>query len=615
MTIKRVFIDRSRILERQRCPRKRFLTYHEGAAGVGIEASRKPLALAVGGSVHAGLASLLMNASDLENQSGAFQIEEDAVQIALADFQRFADRLDLDASEQAGLAPSAEVIRQNAEMIAQAVELGMPTDGLGVDHAQSKSEFDRYLFAEQSALVEGLVRAYARRRLRPLLEQYEVLEVEREGEWKLDEWTGVGEHDWYSPSDDPTSPWYDSCSKCSAIRNSKAGMGSCRYGKTELWFMSRSDALLRDRQTNELHILSYKTTGAWDVRKARDIEHDMQGLSEGVEVERRLGEWWERLHTSGVDVPEELKKAHQKSGSRTMYNFLMELPAPPRIAAIRYEFLLKGERWKDKELGARLGMEVRSQKSHLIRQYVATSVPKKGDSGYRIGDVCWSWDFYRTEDDKDGSLAWQNWKSRAVFAMHGLSMAQEAADVRRWIDLLDQSTLTMSGEDSTLGIEPRALGWHSPAQAMGVTRVHPLDAVFVPPVVIYRNDDDLRDWAEETAASERETAEHVAEVQATADPGERRSLLNRYFPKHRQSCEYPGTCTFARDRVGVCWAGAEMQADPVGMGGGEYRERTPNHPMEAIGTQSLVQIENKSHNLNILTPFVGRNNILFAIEK
>lgn len=580
MTIKRVFIDRSRILERQRCPRKRWLTYHEGAAGVGIEASRKPLALAVGGSVHEGLAQLLLLGQQeydlfLRNPVAghaevvfSIGMEERAVRVALADFQGFADRLDLDASEQAGLTPSPEAIRQRDEMIAQARELGMDTAGIGGDHAEGKSEFDRYLFAEQSALVEGMVRAYARRRLRLLLEQYEVLEVEREGEWKLDSW---GAHAYCGDCDEGfdyemADNAYPACVRC---HRDGDNMSWQPLPSTELWFMSRPDALLRDRQTNELHVLSYKTTGAWDVRKARDIEHDMQGLSEGVEVERRLGEWWQVLHEFGyITTPNE-----ESAPSEAMLNFLKALLAPPRIAAIRYEFLLKGERWKDKELGARLGMEVRSQKSHLVRQYVAVSVPKKGDGGYRVGEVCWSWDFYRTEDDKDGSLAWQNWKSRPVW---------EHVSVKEWIDMLDSATLTMSGEDSTLGLEPRALGYASPAQAMGVTRVHPLDAVFVPPVVVYRNDDDLRDWAEETASSEREVAEHVAEVRAAADPGERRSRLNRYFPKHRQSCEYPGTCTFARDRVGVCWAGAEMQADPVGMGGGEYRERTPNHPQELV---------------------------------
>ena len=71
--------------------------------------------------------------------------------------------------------------------------------------------------------------------------------------------------------------------------------GCTRY---ESRFMSRPDALLRSRADNSLYILSYKTAATWDIRKARDAEHDMQGLREGVEVERRLREWWEELQVS-----------------------------------------------------------------------------------------------------------------------------------------------------------------------------------------------------------------------------------------------------------------------------------------------------------------------------
>ena len=57
-----------------------------------------------------------------------------------------------------------------------AIEIANTNRAMGVDD---------YLLRELAMLVEGMVRAYARRRLRPLLEQFEVLEVEREGEWKL----------------------------------------------------------------------------------------------------------------------------------------------------------------------------------------------------------------------------------------------------------------------------------------------------------------------------------------------------------------------------------------------------------------------------------------------
>lgn len=594
MTV-RIFTDRSRIIAAQRCPRFRFLQYHQD--GSGIVPARTPLPLAVGTSVHEGLAMLLTLASTWLVSHPMADVgllfadpiirvfEDEAVREALADFSRHQSALTLDAGEIAAMTPTAAAKDFQSQVVAQAVELGMDSaqiGQLGSDPAAAQGEFDRYLYAEQSALVDGMVRAYARRRLRPLLEQFEVLEVEREGEWKLTEWEGAGDHDWYSPSDDPDSPWYDTCSKCSAIRNSKAGMGPCRYGKAELWFMSRPDALLRERTTNELYLLSYKTTATWDVRKARDIEHDMQGLSEGVEVERRLEEWWRQLHDAKLN------------GSTVTYGlpdnmvrFLRSLEAAPRIHAIRYEHLLKGERWKDKELSARLGIEVRSQKSPLVRQYVAVSVPKKGDGGYRVGDVCVSWDYYRVEDDRDGSLSWQNWKSRPVWEEVQYSRAVNSVPsgidsslscIKDWIDRLDSAELLMSGEDSTVGLQPRPLGWRSDAQAMGVTKEHPLDAVFVPPVTIYRNDDDLRDWVESTEHLERTTAEGVAAVAAASDEGEKRHLLNTYFPQFRHSCSYPSECAYVR----ICFGGSEIKNDPLAVAPDQFKRREPNHPQELV---------------------------------
>lgn len=552
--IQRIYIDRSRIVTRERCPRRRFLEYHE--SGTGIVPKRTPLPLAVGGSVHEGLAVLLRESQDKLNAAPTdfvlddTSIEERAVAAALKDFSQYQSKIAVDASEAVAMQPTAQAEAFAQQVMAQARELGMDTAAigqLGSDPAVAQSEFDRYLWAEQSALVEGLVRAYSRRRLRPLLEQFEVLEVEREGEWKLGEWTRLN---------DPV-----------AVLTNDKGLISYKED-VELWFMSRPDALLRERQTNELYLLSYKTTAQWDVRKARDSEHDMQGLSEGVEVERRLAHWWGLLNH-----PTTSPSARLESAPQAMTDFLKSCPAPPRIHAIRYEFLLKGERWKDRELSARLGIECRSQKSHLVYRYVATSTPKTGKNtdSFRVGDVCWAWEFTRPEDQQASKLYAGNWRPRAVW---------EDGSIRDWIDRLDRSEVLMSGEDSTIGLAPRQLGYRSDAQAMGVTEQHPLDAVFIPPVVVYRSDDQLRDWVEQVEHSEREVAGHVMEVMAATDGGEKRHLLNLYFPQNRHSCEYPSQCPFARDRVGVCWAGAEMQGDPLGVGAGEYVRRQPNHPVE-----------------------------------
>lgn len=416
--MQRIHTDRSRIETYQRCNRLRFLEYHD--QGIGIVPAKKALPLVVGGSVHKGLEVLLREGSRHYNHKGDqwidgdtvwLAIENDAVDAALADFHQHSSALVLDLTEQAAMQRSG--MEQPDYLAQMAQSLGTTVEDAGVgalaERVQaSQSDFERYLAAEQAALVEAMVRAYARRRLRPLLEQYEVLEVEREGEWQLSEWQQC-----------PTCHSLDIRGRCLCGIPDDASLEDY-----ELWFMSRPDALLRERQSNQLFILSFKTTGSWDIRKERDAQHDMQGLSEGVEVERRLGEWWTLIwqppDKGGLfGDPTAMGKEMQRLGiSGSTYQYLLSCKdAPPRILGIRYEYLLKGDRWKDKDLSARFGMEVRSQRSHLIRQYVATSVPqtKKGPAPFNHGDSCWSWEYIRAEDQKSSSLAWANWKGRPVW--------------------------------------------------------------------------------------------------------------------------------------------------------------------------------------------------------
>jgi hypothetical protein len=195
-------------------------------------------------------------------------------------------------------------------------------------------------------------------------------------------------------------------------------------------------------------------------------------------------------------------------------------------------------------------------------------------------------------------LYYKTWRPTAVW---------EHMPIRDWIGMLDASTETMSAYDSTTGMEPRSLGWGSPAQAQGYTTTHPLDEVFPAPLTVYRQDDDLRDWVEQVEAQERRVAEGVAQVAATTGPdlsveraaygayhsskgipvepnegneGEKRHLLNVLFPMSRKACSYPSECAFTR----VCYGGEDIRRDPLASG--LYRARVPNHPAEAGGGAS-----------------------------
>jgi len=542
----KIFIDRSRYEQAQRCLRSRYLEYHFG--GTGITSSRKPLPLAVGSSVHEGLAYLLANGeaclknerlreeNSLPSKDWFSVIEDSAVAVALADFAEYQNALDPPDAERAIIEPSQSEIN---------AAVGAETDAPLHAMDARRNEFDDYLFREQSALVEAMVRAYARRRLRPLLEEFEVLEVEREGKWKLGEYTVEGQG--YDPLLGIPREWM------------------------ELWFMSRPDALLRHRQTNQLYIQSYKTAASWDMRKEKDAQHDMQGLSEGIEIERRLGQWWDVIqHAKETHTP--VSMGREADCPPAMQRYLFALDAPPRIHAVRMEYLLKSERWVDKDLSMKYGVEMRSQRSPLIRQYVAVSVPQRGVAGYSIGDVNCSWDFIR-EDGREGSLAWQNFKSRPVW--------EEPGGIKAWIDKLDDAAPVMSGEDSTMGLEPRQLGYKCDAQVTGYLKNHPLDAVFVPPLVIYRSDDALRDLVEQMEASERRIAEGVAAVNSAENADEVRHLLNINFPQTLRACSYPSQCQF----VPICFGGEAIQHDPLGSG--QFKTRRPNHPQEGENANTL----------------------------
>lgn len=198
------------------------------AGGGGFEPIGLSVPLVTGGSVHIGFASLMRQARDGETLS-----VESAVIAAVADYEkRCANR------------------------------------NFALDMLESQS----YVFNEQRALTEALVRAAGLRAVPQLLPTYEVLEVE-----KMDKAELVSS---------PESNW------------------------SVLW-RSIPDALLRHRDSGELYTLSVKTTGEFDPRRDQEMRNDMQNLSEPWAVEQRLRQWalepaqrpdWFRELTTGNNI-------------------------------------------------------------------------------------------------------------------------------------------------------------------------------------------------------------------------------------------------------------------------------------------------------------------------
>ena len=338
---KTIYTSRTPVQAYQRCKRLRWLSTAEGPEGMGLEPARKSSHLVVGGAVHAGTEVLLREgqtavdlaagetiAEKLANvfdalPEGVFapisrQIEDRAVAAALAEFAAsWSDGVELDpeeARQRAAASRQPEMVNDFADLVANPIGgtvagsgamgespiviefadfamTALPPTQTFVDNllppapapaAYQPFDQDAWLKEEMSALVEGMVRCWARRRWRGIHEQFVVLEVEREGEWKLADIEGNVEsarkwHDLNCELRDAYS--FDTC--------------PCTYCKTqrewsvELHFLSRHDALLLERSTGYLYLQSFKTTGSWDRRKELDAQVDMQGLSEAVDVERR----------------------------------------------------------------------------------------------------------------------------------------------------------------------------------------------------------------------------------------------------------------------------------------------------------------------------------------
>lgn len=393
--------DRSRQITYQECPRRRYLEYHYPTkqGRIGIRLVRLNIPLATGIYTHRGLQELLKG-----------RPIDKAVKLAVNEYW--------------------------TEINKRGLLIKTGEDGA-------------FVADEQTAWVEGTLRAYEKVRLPLLLDQYEIVDVETEIEVGLNE---------------------------------------------SITMMTRRDAKLRDKETGEFYIQSYKTAATFDDRTQAQGEHDVQGLSEAYAAEVHDGQ---------------------------------------RIAGIRMEYLLKGIR---KQYPEDSGNYV--QYSPLIRGMVK--------HGITPGDDEYGWKReWKDEMGKTRKLDYRTW---AVF-----NAWQSGGGVKAWIDLLATGT-----------VQPQA----GPC----------LEQQFVQPQPYCRQEDDLRNWYQQTVNQEERIANALA-FEPDVERAYHQDWLNQYFPQHKSSCDWPSPCQF----IDICFASRE-NVDPLGSG--NYEPRVPHHKRE----QELVQI-------------------------
>lgn len=336
-----------------------------------------------------------------------------------------------------------------------------------------------YVAWEQASMVEALIRGYAYAVLPRLRERFEIVEAERD------------EHAVFT------------------------------LGDFNLIWGMRGDALLMDKDTLELYILSLKTKKEWyGVKDEKVNRYDMQGLSETATVDQRLQRWHKALEEAGnnpvhENIPDWFKDRYKTGAS-------------PVISAVKMEYALKGRRSEYPKGSGRW-----SYSNPLIRPW------KKDDN---LGRAQYAF-LYEFQDEAGGNhRLGKGWNRINIW---------EDMGVKAWVEYLASAEL-----------QGRPVG-------EGITQQ------FVLPMEYYRNEDDMAVWQRQRLYEERRIAKGKSEVLAARGTPEFEDKLDEHFPMFSN---YPTNCTYC-EFEDICHSGIKAYLlDP--MASQKFTPRVPNHRAE-----------------------------------
>lgn len=344
-----------------------------------------------------------------------------------------------------------------------------------------QSEDAHYVANEQAAMVEALIRGWAWFGLPQIQERFEIVEAER------DEY------------------------------------GLFSMGDFELTWGMRGDALLMDKNTYDLFILSLKTKKEWKgLKDEKKNRYDMQGMSETAVVEQRLRRWHAKLEAVAPVIPEVDEEIPKWFIDR------FKAGAGPTIMGVKMDFALKGRRSEYPEDSG-----IWTYSNPLIR-------PWKRDDGLKGDGYAFMFQF---KDELGGNhRLGKGWNRINIW---------EDMGVKKWVDLL--ATESFQGMDPMVAIQKQ----------------------FIMPTEYFRADKDIENWLESRLFEEKRIYTGIKETVPTIGTKLLQSKLNEHFPMYSN---YPTDCTYCPFES-VCHDGIESYMhDP--MSSGKYTARTPNHRAE-----------------------------------
>jgi len=460
----KTYSDRSKVVTHQQCPRRRFYTYDFPTSGVGgVVPNKLNIDTTLGSTFHNGVYHLLNKAS-LEEAVGR-ALEGDGEWEGYWPSLR-AKELQLEASEDIG-----------------------------------------YVYHEQAALAEALIRGYYYYSLPKLLETYEVVESERD------------DH---------------------AIFVDEQTDFSLKWGY-------RTDALLLDKLSRDLYILSLKTKKVWNgVRDEKKNHRDMQGLTEIAGVEYRLRRWQKLLS----EIPRE--KLEQFSGVSGISVDQESIPewfisrylngAEPIVHGVKMEFALKGYRSEYPK-----GSGQYKYSNPLIRPYKRAEdgllVKRRGSAGNQVsGEYALQWEF---KDELGGN--------------HTLGKGWRVLNI--WEDMGVKNWIEYCMENEIQGFQPG----------------YAIEKQFVLPQEYYRNSEDVAHKLSQILKQEGWAAigrEAALRELAGGNTEKFFSVLDEFFPQYT---DFPHDCNYCPFEV-VCYGPDAYKINP--LSNPNFVPRTPNHLAE-----------------------------------
>lgn len=351
-----------------------------------------------------------------------------------------------------------------------------------------------YVAKEQAAMVEALIRGWAWFGLPQIQESFEILEAER------DEY------------------------------------GIFTMGDFELTWGMRGDALLMNKNTLDLFILSLKTKKEWKgLKDEKKNRYDMQGMSETAVVEQRLRRWHEILvkHQAHTEpkLTDTTVMVYNVATQESVPNWFIRrflAGAGPTVMGVKMDFALKGRRAEYP-----IGSGKYSYSNPLIR-------PWRRDDGLKGDGYAFMYEF---KDELGGNhRLGKGWNRINIW---------EDMGVKNWVDLL--------ATESFQGMAPMAA----------------IQKQFIMPNEYFRAEKDIENWLESRLFEEQRIAKGIKETLPTIGTKGLQSKLNEHFPMYSN---YPTDCTYCPFET-VCHDGIESYMhDP--MSSGKYAPRTPNHAAE-----------------------------------